>query len=64
MMANKEAVKIALNILEGLDGREIARFGDEMKKSEPDARLDEESLKHEAKIKRKQEEWLKKKGLQ
>jgi creatinine amidohydrolase len=63
-IAYKEAISTALKILDGLDERQIIRFGDEMKKSEPDVKLDEESLKHEAEIKRKQDEWLKKKGLQ
>jgi creatinine amidohydrolase/Fe(II)-dependent formamide hydrolase-like protein len=62
--ASKEAINIALKILDGLDERQIVRFGDEMKKSAPDVKLDEESLKHEEDIKRKQDEWLKKKGLQ
>jgi len=64
LVAKKEAISIALKILDGLDERQIVRFGDEMKKSEPDIKLDEESLKHEAEIKRKQDEWLRKKELQ
>jgi hypothetical protein len=44
--------RLTKKILDGLDERQIVRFGDEMKKSEPDVMLDEESLKHEAKIKR------------
>ena len=63
-IAYKEAIDTALKILDGLDERTIVRFGDEMKKSEPDVNLDEESLKRETEIKRKQNEWLKKKGLQ
>jgi creatinine amidohydrolase/Fe(II)-dependent formamide hydrolase-like protein len=63
-IACKEAISTALKILDGLDERQIVRFADEMKKSEPDVKLDEESLKHEAEIKRRQDEWLKKKGLQ
>jgi hypothetical protein len=35
-----------------------------MKKSPPDVMLDEASLKHEEATKRKQDEWLKKNGLQ
>lgn len=61
--ALNEAVKLALKILDGSDERQIPRFGDEMKKSAPDAALDEASLRHEAGVKRKQEEWLKRKNL-
>jgi hypothetical protein len=46
------------------DERQIVRFGDEMKKSEPDVRLDEASLKHDAAMKQQQDEWLKQRGLQ
>jgi hypothetical protein len=63
-VAYKEAINIALKILDGLDERSVVRFGDEMKKSDPDVKLDAESLQHEAKIKRKQDEWLKQKGWQ
>jgi creatinine amidohydrolase/Fe(II)-dependent formamide hydrolase-like protein len=63
-LAKKEAIDSALKILDGLDERTIPRFGDEMKKSPPDVALDNASLKHEAGIKRKQFEWLKKKKLQ
>jgi hypothetical protein len=35
-----------------------------MKNSPPDVKLDKESLRHEAEQTRKQDEWLKKKGLQ
>jgi creatinine amidohydrolase len=62
--AHREAITQALKILDGSDDREIPRFGDEMKKSEPDVKLDEESLRHENENKRKQEDWLKRKGLQ
>jgi hypothetical protein len=34
-----------------------------MLKSAPDVALDRETLKHEAEIKRKQDEWLKKKNF-
>ncbi len=61
--AGREAIRLALRILDGLDDRQLVRFGDEMSKSEPDAKLDEESLKHEAQIWRKQQEWLTKRGL-
>lgn len=63
-IAQQEAIRLALKILDGLDERQVIRFGDEMKKSELDVKLDEESLRHEAEIKRKQDEWLKKKGWQ
>jgi creatinine amidohydrolase len=62
-VAYKEAINTALKILDGMDERQIVRFADEMKKSEPDVKLDEASLKHEAEMKRKQDEWLKKKAL-
>jgi len=63
-VAGKEAINTALKILDGLDERQIVRFGDEMQKSEPDVKLDADALRHEAERKRKQDEWLKKKGLQ
>jgi hypothetical protein len=62
-IALNEAVKLALRILDGFDDRQVPRFGDEMKKSAPDAALDEASFSHEAGIKRKQEKWLKRKNL-
>lgn len=62
-LAETEAISLALKILDGLDERTIARFGDEMKKSAPDAALDRASLRHEAINKRKQESWLKRKKL-
>jgi creatinine amidohydrolase len=58
------AINIADKILNGLDERTIIRFGDEMKKSAADVRLDKESLKNEAEIERKQQLWLKKQNLQ
>lgn len=62
--AAREAVSVALKILAGMDERQIARFADEMKKSAPDAMLDEASLSHEEATKRKQDEWLKQNDLQ
>jgi creatinine amidohydrolase/Fe(II)-dependent formamide hydrolase-like protein len=62
-IASQEAISLALKILNGLDERTIPRFGDEMLKSKPDVALDEASLKHEAEIKRKQDDWLKKHKL-
>jgi hypothetical protein len=60
-IALNEAVSLGLKILDGLDDRTIPRFGDEMLKSAPDVALDKVTLKHEAEIERKQDEWLKKK---
>ncbi len=60
-IASNEAVNLGLKILGGLDDRTIPRFGDEMLKSPTDVALDNASLKHEAEIKIKQDEWLKKK---
>jgi creatinine amidohydrolase/Fe(II)-dependent formamide hydrolase-like protein len=57
-LAKKEAIDLALKILDGLDPRTIPRFGDEMKKSPPDVALDKASLKHENQIKQKQSRWL------
>ena len=51
--ASREAISIALKILDGLDERQITRLGGEMKKSAPDVMPDEASLKHEDQIKRK-----------
>jgi creatinine amidohydrolase len=62
-IALNEAVGKALKILDGLDERQIPRFADEMQKSKPDVALDRASLRHEEKIKSKQELWLKKKKL-
>ena len=60
-IASNEAVNLGLKILGGLDDRTIPRFGDEMLKSPTDVALDNASLKHEAEIKIKQNEWLEKK---
>jgi hypothetical protein len=58
-----EALSIADKILNGLDERKIIRFGDEMKKSVADVRLDKESLINESEIERKQVLWLKRQKL-
>jgi hypothetical protein len=55
---------MTLKILDGFDERQIPRFSDEMKKSKPDVQLDENSLAHETQIHRRQDEWLKRQGLQ
>jgi creatinine amidohydrolase len=60
--ALNEAVNFGLKILNGLDERTVPRFGDEMLKSPADVALDNISLKHEAEIEQKQNEWLKKKN--
>lgn len=60
-IALNEAVNFGLKILDGLDESTIPRFGDEMLQSPADVALDNNSLKHEAEIERKQDEWLKKK---
>jgi len=57
-VASKEAINLALKMLDGSDNRLIPRFGDEMKKSAPNVELDEASLKHEEEIRRQQENWL------
>ena len=62
-IASKEAVSFGLKILDGLDDKTIPRFGDEMEKSTLDVALDKASLNHEAEIKIKQDEWLKKRKL-
>jgi len=62
-IAATEAVNFGLKILDGLDDKTIPRFGDEMQKSPLDVALDKASLKHEAEIKIKQEDWLKKRKL-
>ena len=62
-IASKEAVSFGLKILDGLDDKTIPRFGDEMEKSPLDVALDKASLNHEAEIKIKQDEWLKKRKL-
>jgi creatinine amidohydrolase/Fe(II)-dependent formamide hydrolase-like protein len=62
-VAAREALTLALKILNGFDERQIVRFADEMQKSAPDVALDEASLKHEEEIRQKQADWLKKKGL-
>src|SRR5262249_6554935 len=62
--AAQEAIQLALKILAGFDDRQIVRFADDIKNSAPDVALDEASLRHEEAIRRKQDEWLKKKGLQ
>ena len=59
-IALSEAVNLGIKILGGLDDRTIPRFADEMQKSPTDVALDNASLKHEAEIKRKQEDWLRK----
>jgi hypothetical protein len=60
-IALNEAVNLGLKILDSLDDRTIPRYGDEMLKSPTDTALDNASLKHEKEIKRKQDEWLKRK---
>lgn len=62
-IALNEVVGTALKILDGFDERQIPRFADEMQKSKPDVALDRASLRHEEKIRIKQELWLKKKKL-
>ncbi len=59
-LATTEAVNFGLKILNGLDDRTIPRFGDEMAKSPTEVALDQASLKHEARIKIRQDNWLKK----
>jgi hypothetical protein len=49
--------------LDGLDDREIPRFADEMQQSPVDVQLDRASLEHEAQVQRRQEEWLRRRGL-
>lgn len=58
--AENELIATGLNILDGLDDRKLPRFADEMLKSPADVALDKASLKHEAKMLGKQENWLKK----
>jgi creatinine amidohydrolase/Fe(II)-dependent formamide hydrolase-like protein len=57
--AAQQAISLALSILDGLDEKTIARFGDEMSNSKADVRLDKASRKHEGEIKLRQHQWLK-----
>jgi hypothetical protein len=57
-------IGLGLQILDGLDGREIRRFSVEMLESPADVRLDRASLEHEARVQRRQEEWLRSRSLQ
>lgn len=61
--AAQQAITLALQVLDGLDETTLIRFGDEMLNSPVDVRLDKASLKHEAKLKQRQDRWLKRKGL-
>ncbi|MEO7674514.1 MAG: creatininase family protein [Pyrinomonadaceae bacterium] len=61
--ASREIINAALKILDGTDERKILRMGDEMTKSPPDAELDKLALRHEAKVKLRQDAWLRRKRL-
>jgi creatinine amidohydrolase len=61
--ASAVAIDLAMQILDGLDDREVRRFADAMLESPADVQLDRASLAHEAQVQRKQEEWLRGRGL-
>jgi creatinine amidohydrolase/Fe(II)-dependent formamide hydrolase-like protein len=56
--------ELALKILNGLDYRQISRFGDVTRKNPANAAIDKAALEHEQEVEKKQSEWLRKKGLQ
>jgi hypothetical protein len=62
--ASAVAIGHALQTLDGRDEAEIRRFSDEMLESPADVRLDRASLEHEERVQRRQEEWLRRRGLQ
>jgi len=62
--ASAVAIEHALQILDGRDEREIRRFSDEMLESPAEVQLDRASLEHEARVQHRQEEWLRRRGLQ
>jgi creatinine amidohydrolase/Fe(II)-dependent formamide hydrolase-like protein len=55
--------ELALKILDGLDYRQIPRFGDVTSKNPANAAIDRAALKHEQEVKNKQSEWLEKRGI-
>lgn len=57
-------VDLALKILDGLDYRELQRYGDFMMDSPSNVEIDKDALKHEQKIERRQREWLRKLELE
>ena len=56
--------QLALAILDGLDERTIPRISDLAFKNKDVAGIESGTSKHYAEIKRKQDEWMKKKGIQ
>jgi len=57
-------IDVALKILDGLDYRQIKRLGDVAKTVPANVAIDKAALDHDQAIERKQQEWLKKKGLE
>jgi creatinine amidohydrolase/Fe(II)-dependent formamide hydrolase-like protein len=57
-------VEVALNILDGFDYRQIKRLGDVTRTVPAIMAIDKAALEHDRTIERKQQEWLKKKGLE
>ena len=56
-------VAYALKILDGMDPREIPRLGDMARDSPENVAIDDDALRHERQLLRKQEEWLTRKKL-
>jgi creatinine amidohydrolase/Fe(II)-dependent formamide hydrolase-like protein len=55
---------LALKILDGLDYHKLPRYGDVMAKNPETTSINQGALEHELQMQRKQQEWLRKKGLQ
>ena len=56
-------VAYTLKILDGMDPREIPRLGDMARDSPENVAIDDDALRHERQLLRKQEEWLTRKKL-
>ena len=57
-------VEVALKILDGFDYRQIKRLGDVTRTIPANVAIDKAALEHDQAIQRKQQEWLKNKGLE
>ena len=57
-------VDVALQILDGLDYRQIKRLGDVTRTIPANVAIDKAALEHDRAIERKQQEWIRNKGLQ
>jgi len=60
---SSQFVEFALKILDGLDERQVPRYGDMMKASPANIAIDKAALEHDQEIERKQLDWLRNKGL-